>query len=76
MAHPNYIQKTLKMKPEVSKIFEDLEAWHDHCRFELIPFTPSDLYRSKEYRDFTRNSDGDRQDRRSYRAQKPQAQIE
>ena len=52
MAQPNYIQKTLKMKPEVTKIFEDLEAWHDQCRFELIAFNPKDLYKSKEYRDF------------------------
>lgn len=52
MAQPAYIRKTLRMKPEVSKIFDDLEAWHDHCRFNLLAFNPSDLYRSSEYRSF------------------------
>jgi hypothetical protein len=54
MAQPNYIQKTLFMKPEVSKIFDDLDAWLDYCRFNLLPFVPSDLYRSQEYKHFTR----------------------
>ena len=51
MAIPAYIQKTLYMKPEVKKIFEDLEAWLDHCRIKLLPYNPADLYKSKEYRD-------------------------
>jgi hypothetical protein len=54
MAIPNYIQKTLVMKPEVSKIFDDLEEWLDHCRFNLLPFEPKDLYRSKEYKEWQR----------------------
>ena len=54
MAQPHYIQKTLKMKPEVTRIFNDLDAWLDHCRFNLIPFNPADLYRSQEYRSFQR----------------------
>ncbi len=54
MAHPAYIQKTLVMKPEVSKIFDDLEAWLDHCRFELIKFDERDLYKSKEYKEWQR----------------------
>jgi len=61
MAQPAYIQKTLYMKPEVTKIFDDLDAWLDHCRFNLLPFVPSDLYRSQEYRHFSRPSyQGDR----------------
>lgn len=52
MAIPSYIQKTLVMKPEVSKIFDDLEEWLDHCRFNLINFDPKDLYRSSEYKEF------------------------
>jgi len=52
MAQPAFIQKTLRMKPEVSKIFDDLEAWKNHCRFNLLPFNPSDLYRSNDYRRF------------------------
>ena len=58
MAQPKYIQKTLFMKPEVSKIFDDLDAWLDHCRFNLLPFEPSDLYRSQEYKNFQRWSGG------------------
>lgn len=52
MSLPNYIQKTLVMKPEVSKIYDDLEEWMDHCRWELIKFDPADLYKSKEYKAF------------------------
>jgi hypothetical protein len=44
MANPSYVQKTLTMKPEVTKIFEDLEALLDFCRFEMLPYNPSDLY--------------------------------
>lgn len=44
MAHPAYIQKTLVMKPEVTKVFDDLEDLLDFCRFELLPFNPADLY--------------------------------
>lgn len=56
MALPSYIQKTLYMKPEVSQIFNDLEAWHDHCRFNLLPFNPSDLYKSKIYKEWVREN--------------------
>lgn len=56
MALPSYIQKTLFMKPEVTQIFQDLEAWHDHCRFNLLPFTPSDLYKSKDYKAWAREN--------------------
>ena len=31
-------------RPEIVKIFEDLEALHDFCRFELLPFNEADLY--------------------------------
>ena len=42
------------MKKEVVQIFDDLEALHDFCRFNLLPFNPADLYNrnSKVYRDF------------------------
>jgi hypothetical protein len=56
MAQPKWLAKYLTMKPEVTKIFDDLEAWHDHCRFEMINFNPADLYKSKEYRDFVYRS--------------------
>ena len=57
MAQPSYIQKTLRMKPEVSKIFDDLDSWLDHCRFNLLPFNPSELYRSEAYRNFQRGQE-------------------
>lgn len=57
MAQPAYIQKTLRMTSEVSKIFDDLEKWHDHCRFELIEFSPKDLYRSQAYKDWQRGQE-------------------
>lgn len=57
MAQPAYIQRTLRMKPEVNKIFDDLEAWLDHCRFNLLPFNPKDLYKSSEYKEFQKNQE-------------------
>jgi len=56
MALPGYIQKTLVMKPEVEKIFDDLEAWLDHCRFNLINFDQKDLYKSSAYKEWTKES--------------------
>ena len=40
-----WLHKYLAMKPEVSKIFDDLEAYHDWCRWELAPFNEADLYK-------------------------------
>lgn len=57
MAQPKWLAKYLTMKPEVKKLFEDLEAWHDHCRLELIDFNPADLYRSKNYKDWQRQQE-------------------
>lgn len=54
MATPNYIQKTLFMKPEVTKIFDDLDAWKDHCRFNLLKYDEKDLYKSREYKEWQR----------------------
>ena len=45
MSNPKWLEKYLKMKPEVEKIFADLEAYHDWCRFNLEDFNPSNLYR-------------------------------
>lgn len=68
MAQPSYINKTLRMKPEVTKIFDDLEQWHDHCRFEMMAFNPSDLYKSREYKEFIRSQEhGERRARRERR---------
>jgi hypothetical protein len=42
------------MKPEVDRIFNDLDDLLDYCRFELREFNPADLYNrsSKTWRDF------------------------
>ena len=55
MALSPSVQKTLVMKPEVSKIFDDLDAWLDHCRFNLLKFDEKDLYRSQEYKEWARS---------------------
>lgn len=57
MALPLYIQKTLKMKPEVSKILADLEQWLDHCRLNMLDYNPADLYKSVEYKAFQRTQE-------------------
>ena len=54
---PSYIQKTLKMKPEVTKIFDDIDAWVDHCRLNLLAYRPQDLYKSFEYKNFQRQQE-------------------
>ena len=57
MAQPKWLAKYLTMKPEVAKIFSDLETWHDQCRLELIDFNEADLYRSKNYKDWQRQQE-------------------
>ena len=57
MAQPKWLAKYLTMKPEVAKIFSDLETWHDHCRLELIDFNEADLYKSKAYKDWQRTQE-------------------
>ena len=75
MAQPNYIQKTLFMKPEVEKIFDDLDKWLDYCRFNLLDFNPADLYRSPEYKNYQRwNSGGERRPRTEYKGKNPRPQ--
>jgi hypothetical protein len=32
-------------RPDVVRIFDDLEAYHDWCRLELQPYNEADLYR-------------------------------
>ena len=47
---PNHIKKHLVMKPEVKQIFTDLEAYLNHCRFNLLKYDPKDLYKSEQYK--------------------------
>ena len=38
-----------EIKPEIVKIFDDLEAFHDFCRFEMAPFNEADLYNNRSW---------------------------
>ena len=35
-------------RPDVVRIFNDLEAFHDFCRMELREFNPAELYRKED----------------------------
>ena len=37
-------QRYYDRRPDITKIFEDLEKFHDFCRIELLPFNEADLY--------------------------------
>jgi len=43
-----------KSRPDVVQLFNDLELYHDFCRFTLRRFDPAELYRrdSHNYRAF------------------------
>lgn len=69
MANPAWLNKYLTMKPEVSKIYDDLEAYHDYCRFELCDFNPADLYK-KESANYSAYLNSKRP-RRPYQGNKP-----
>jgi hypothetical protein len=74
MAVPAYIQKTLRMKPEVSKVFDDLDAWLDYCRFNLINFNQADLYKSREWRESQRGN-GEYRERKPYLGKNPRPEY-
>ena len=54
MAQPAWLSKYLTMKPEVTKVFDDLDRYLDFCRFELRDFNPTHLYdkTNENYRAF------------------------
>jgi len=39
------LQGLQENRPDVVRVWDDLEAYHDWCRFELCDFNPADLYR-------------------------------
>jgi hypothetical protein len=67
MALPTFIQKTLIMKPEVTKIFDDLEEWLDQCRFNLMEYNPAHLYKSVDYKQFSREKMFDRRPKKQFK---------
>lgn len=40
-----HLKKYFTMKPEVTKVFNDLETYYHFCRFELREFNPAELYK-------------------------------
>jgi hypothetical protein len=56
-------------RPDVVRIFDDLDTYLDFCRIELIEFNPADLYKkdSANYRAFLDS----RRPRRPYQGNKP-----
>jgi hypothetical protein len=52
MAQPKFIEKHLRMKPEVSKIFDDIENYKEYCRDNMLKFDERDLYKSEQYKKF------------------------
>ena len=51
-SQPVWLKKYLRMSPEVTKIYNDLDAWMNYCRFRMIKFDEADLYKSIEYREW------------------------
>ena len=47
MAHPNWLNKYLRMKPEVKNIFEDLENYHQFCKNYGYVYDERHLYNER-----------------------------
>jgi hypothetical protein len=56
-------------RPDVVRVFSDLEAYHNYCRIELCDFNPADLYRkdSANYQAYLAS----KRPRRPYMGNKP-----
>lgn len=39
-----YNTSYFEARPDIVKIFDDLEKFHDYCRFEMVEFNPANLY--------------------------------
>jgi hypothetical protein len=77
-----WLKKYLTMKPEVSKVFDDLEAYHDYCRIQLCEFNPAHLYdrANVNYKGFLdsqrpRRPWVDRGERKPYQGKNPRPQY-
>ena len=50
MATKNYRDNNyFETRPEIVKIFDDLEAYLDFCRLEMFPFNENDLYNRESW---------------------------
>lgn len=70
MTTASKMKQYLKMKPEVSKIFDDLEEWLDYCRINLIKYDQADLYKSTEYKAWQKERNPTKRVRRESKKQK------
>ena len=52
MANPKWLGKYLTIKPEVRQIYNDLDAWLNYCRFNMINYDEADLYKSPAYKEW------------------------
>lgn len=52
MANPKWLEKYLRTKPEVNRIFDDLEQYKDYCRLNMLRFDEKDLYKGEQYKKF------------------------
>ena len=59
MAQPNWVKKYLRMKPEVNRIFDDLDEYRAFCVKQGYIFDESDLYNERSpYSDMLRSKKG------------------
>lgn len=49
MAAPAWLKKYLKMKPEVIRLYDDLEKYQEFCQTHGYRFNEADLYNFKSY---------------------------
>ena len=59
-------------RPDVVKIFDDLEAFHDFCRLELFPYNEADLYNRESWvwRNYEKSKRNKRQDSKPYQGKR------
>jgi hypothetical protein len=73
MAQPAWLSKYLTMKPEVNKIFDDLDSYLNFCRFELREYNPAHLYdkTNDNYRSYQNSQRAYRGERKPYLGKNP-----
>ena len=47
-----WLEKYLRMKPEVNRIYDDLDQYKDWCRINMFKYDEKDIYRSEQWRRF------------------------
>lgn len=59
MSQPSWVKKYLRMKPEVNKIFDDLDEYRTFCVNQGYPFNEADLYNERSpFGDYLRTKKG------------------